>query len=142
MKLYLISNPKRFSGSIQTLYKEGQLQKIDFSSADIAAPVLEKFLTCIAPSEEQLVTKFGSDTLVIEGEFEVSFDDFSREYPYKRNTHLSRAYWPKMSKAQQVQAYEAAKAYRKYLEREIWQKPMISDKWLKTELYLNDWTKL
>lgn len=143
MKLYLISNPKRFSGSINVLYKEGQLSRIDLASADIEAPVLEKFLTCIHPLEELILTKFGSETTVIEGEFEVSFDDFLREYPYKRNTHLAREVWPKLSKVEQVQAFEAAKEYRKYCEREkAWYKPKIAEAWLRKKEFLNDWKTL
>jgi hypothetical protein len=144
MKLYLISNSKKFSGAVQVIYDLNQvLAKVDFTGTDLNATDREKMLAFISPVEGSVTDKFkSSDTVIVQGDFEVSFDDFMREYPYKRNTHLARDYWPKMKKEEQVQAFIAASEYRKYLKREEWQKPKIADKWLKEKQYLNDWKTL
>jgi hypothetical protein len=143
MKLYCISNRNKYTGSVHVIYKEGQLLKVDFSNCDMNATDKERMMKAISPLEETLIISFKSaDTVIIEGEFELSFEDFAREYPYKRNTHLAREFWPKMKKEDQALAFDAASEYRKYCKREEWYKPQIADKWLKTKQYLNDWKNL
>lgn len=146
MKLYLISNAKVFTGAVHAIYDAGGIIiKVDFSHCSMSSINKRQMLKAIPANEELLPEAFQSaDTMIVQGDFEISFDDFMREYPYKRNTHLARAYWPKMKKEQQAQAFVAATEYRKFLSKEAnsWQKPMISDKWLKTEQYLNDWKTL
>jgi hypothetical protein len=145
MKLFMISNSKKFKGSVHVVYDpEGKLTKIDFSNTDLNASDIEKILRSISGYEEKVSVNFQSvDTVIVEGDFEVSFDDFMREYPYKRNTHLAREYWPKMKSSEQVQAFIASSEYRKYCDRESnWYKPMIADTWLKKKQYLNNWKQL
>ena len=145
MKLYLISNAKKFKGSVSVVYdKDGKVAKIDFTSTDLQPLQIEQMLKLISGHESNISVNFkNADTVIVEGDFEVSFDDFMREYPYKRNTHLAMEYWPKLKKDEQVQAYIAASEYRKYCERErSWYKPKIADTWLKKKEYFNDWKNL
>lgn len=145
MKLYHISNATKFKGSVDVVYHESKLMKVEFSNCDLEAFGLNMMMKAIPASEENLTEAFQSkDTIVVQGDFDISFDDFMREFPYKRNTHLARDFWPKMKKHEQAQAFVAASDYRKFLEREVnqWRTPMIPDKWLKTKQYLNDWKNL
>lgn len=145
MKLYLISNSKKFKGAVHVVYDvEGKLLKVDFGNTDLDSFQTEQMLKLISGSEMSVSANFrNADTVIVQGDFEVTFEDFMREYPYKRNTHLAREYWPKMKKEEQVQAFVAATSYRKYCEREhSWYKPKISDTWLKKKEYLNDWKNL
>jgi len=73
---------------------------------------------------------------------EATFEYFNTIYPHSRNTHLARAFWPKMSKREQLFAVVAAADYRAYCERNAWYKPMLPEKWLKSKQYINDWNSL
>lgn len=142
MKLYLISNAKKFKGAVEVVYGiDGRLIKVDFGNTDLGGNQIEQMLKLLSGEVNQIAVHFkNADTMIVEGDFQVSFEDFMREYPYKRNTHLARLYWPKMKKEEHVQSYVAATTYRKYCEREqSWYKPMIADTWLKKQQYLNDW---
>lgn len=145
MRLYLISNTKKFKGAVSLVYdKDSILAKVDFTNTDLNSKQIGQMLKLISSSEGSIGEGFkDADTIIVEGEFEVSFEDFMRNYPYKRNTHLALAYWNKMKKVDQVQAFVAAADYRKHCERErAWYKPKIAVAWLKNEEYLNDWKAL
>jgi hypothetical protein len=145
MKLYLISNSKKFTGAVHVVYDmTGKLAKVDFSNCNLGAADIQKMLPCISGFEQLVQEGFKSaDTIIVQGDFEVSFEDFLREYPYKRNTHKAREFWPKMKREEQVQAFIAASEYRKYCERESkWYKPKIAEAWLRGKEFLNDWKTL
>lgn len=143
--MFLISNAKKYKGAVQVIYDmDGKLSKVDFSGTDLQASDIEKMIKALSGHVDAIAVNFKSaDTVIVEGEFEVSFDDFIREYGYKRNTHLAREYWSKMKKEDQALAFVAAGLYRKYCEREqVWYKPKIAVAWLKMKEYLNDWKNL
>jgi hypothetical protein len=145
MKLYLISNSKRYTGAVHVVYDTaGKLAKIDFTNTNLALGDVEKMLPLFSGHVSEVQAKFkNADTVIVEGDFEVSFEDFMREYPYKRNTHKARELWPRLKKEEQVQAFLAATAYRKYCDRENkWYKPKIAEAWLRGKEFLNDWKTL
>lgn len=145
MRRFLLTVKSRFKGAIEAHYDvNGQLMKIDFSRCQAIEPdAIRWFKNAIAVRVENIEKPFEGTTVTLaEADFEVSFEDFKREYPYKRNTHLAAAYWPRLTSAQQYSAFLGAMEYRKYLERTTWQKPMIPDKWLKQEQFKNDWKAL
>lgn len=144
MNLYKITNPK-FTGEIEVLYNDLQLLKFDVQNANIDKEVLAAFKRSIPATLAAFLegSWCGSDTTVVQGTFEVTLDDFTREYPYKRNTHLLPPIWQKMPTIDKIQAVAAAKAYRKYCgKNESWYTPKIAAAWLKNKEYLNDWSKL
>lgn len=145
MRRFLLTIPNKFKGAVEAQYNSnGKLWKMDFSKVELAPEVLSWFkkgIPVLAENLEQYAATTGV-VIVTEVEFEVTFEDFMREYPYKRNTHLARIHWPKMTAAQQYQAFLAASEYRKFLVRNEWQKPKIADKWLKEQQFLNDWANL
>lgn len=80
---------------------------------------------------------------IAEDTIEIDLDDFKREYPYARNSHLLPPIWKKMNKSEQVKAYLAAREYRRYCDREArWYKPKIAAAWLRAKEYMNDWRKM
>lgn len=129
---------------INVLYNQaGLLEKIDFNKAELTADQIKWFKGRTAAMVENLETGFEATGVIVEeAEFEVTFEDFLREYPYKRNTHLARAFWTKMTSGQQFQAFTGAIDYRKNCEKNTWRNKMIADKWLKTEQYKNNWKEL
>lgn len=144
MKRYLITSTK-YEGEVQAIYNsDGILLKIDFTAAKIAPELIAGFKRQLPVYSAELAESFKDNgTTIVEADFEITLDDFIREYPYKRNTHLLTAIWQKLPKTDQVIAYYAALEYRKYCDREkAWYKPKIAAAWLKNKEYLNDWKKM
>jgi hypothetical protein len=138
MKQFIIKSPK-VEGEVRVMYNEGQLQKIDFSGAKLQVFEIENFKRKVPALQDHLNGSFNEQTTIVETDFEISLEDFKREYPYKRNTHLLPDLWNKMSSADKVLAYYAAIEYRRYCERNDWYNPKIAATWLTKKEYLNDW---
>ncbi len=131
---------------VDLLYNtDGSLRRIDFTSMVLEPNKLRWFINRIATDIEFIKQGFeGYPVTVTEAELDITFEDFIREYPYKRNTHLAAKFWPNMTSAQQLQAYYAAIDYRKHLEKPVnnWKNPKIANAWLKDKEYLNNWNEL
>lgn len=138
MKRLIITSTK-FEGKAELIYHSGRLVTIDISNAVMSDDVVVAFKRAVPVYMDSLAKSFGEGTTIVEAEYEVTFDDFIREYPYKRNTHLAREHWPKMGKDDQVKAFFAAIDYRKYCDRNKWYNPKIAEGWLKKKEFLNDW---
>lgn len=145
MKRFKITN-HTFKGHIDVIYDfSGILCRIDWTKSTGLTPALIKAYKDRIPikSENAYAAFEGTGVQVDEVDFEVSFQDFIREYPYKRNTHLAEAYWPRLTSAEQYQAFCAAIEYRKYCERnKSWYNPKIAETWLKKAEFKNDWRNL
>ena len=142
MRRFLLTNSK-FKGQVELVYNiDGHIQRIDLSETDMTVEQRYGAVCKVPLTIHHLENKVGlhESTIVVEAEFEVSFEEFWREYPYKRNRHLAEAYWQKMDKTSQVLAWIAAKAYRKYCEKNSkWYNPQIAETWLKKKEYQNQW---
>ena len=143
MQLFKITNPK-YSGEIEVLYNNGTLLKFDFANAQIANDVKAAFKNKVPITIEAFMqgTWCGNDTVVVAANYEVTLDDFKKEYPYKRNTHLLQPIWDKMLMSHKIQAVQEATNYTKYSKKNDWYKPMIAASWLNNKEYLNDWNKM
>jgi hypothetical protein len=144
MKRFLISSPA-FTGDAEIFYDEtGRLVRIDVMNTNITPAVMQLFKAKVPTAEPELEQAFaGSKAIIVQAEFEISLEDFKREYPYQRNMHLLPALWAKMDKTAQVTSYYAAVEYRKYCERnKNWYNPKIAAAWLKNKEYINDWKKM
>ena len=144
MRRFLIASTK-YHGDIEVVYDGEKLYSLSFAEAIIGSETISDFKRALPVqfSDFERGKWSSSNTVIIEKEFEVSLEDFKREYPYKRNTHLLAPIWDRMGKAAKLQALQAAKLYRKYYEKNIrWYKPMIAASWLNNKEYLNDWGKL
>lgn len=134
------------TGWVEAWYDlQGKLVRIDYANANnISTDVQRTYKNLIPVLVDNIQAAFEKTPVVItEADFEVLFEDFRREYPYKRNTHLAEAYWPKLSSSEQFRAFCAAIEYRKYCSRNSkWYKPQIAETWLKKKEYLNDWKSL
>jgi hypothetical protein len=143
MRKFAITSPK-FKGKVEAMYNlDGQLSKIDFSAAELNEDGVKWLKHRISASLEGIFDCFKDTGLSVQEEdFEVTFEDFWREYPYKRNKHLASDYWLKMTTSQQYTAFMAAIEYRKYCDRNKWYNAMIADTWLKKGQFKNDWKNL
>lgn len=142
MRRFIITSDK-FSGSAELVFNtQGLLLMIDARKATMDTDTMQKFKRAAPVTIDQISTAFTAGTTVIEQDFEISLDDFKREYPYSRNYHLLAKRWEKMNKTDQVEAYFSAIEYRKYCNRNDWYKPKIADSWLANKEYKNDWRKM
>ncbi len=144
MRRFFISS-QAFTGDAEIIYDaDGRLVRIDVMSTSMSANVVQIFKAKIPSVVSGLEEAFtGSKAVIVEAEIDFSAEDFMREYPYKRNTHLVAPIWNKMSQTERVLAYHAATQYRKHCEREgHWYKPMIAASWLTKKEYLNNWKKM
>lgn len=144
MKRFLITSP-RFTGTAEIWYNfEGLLCHFDLNECVMDYNQIRYLLENISPDYETAKgLAAGTALKMVEMPFEITREDFEREYPYSRNYHLLVPYWPRMPKKEQVIAFFGAIQYRKYCERNAsWYKPKIAYSWLTKKEYLNDWRKM
>jgi hypothetical protein len=141
MRRFLVTSDK-FGGTAELIYDTVSLAVIDLRGCQITAETISAFKRAVPVLVADLATAFTAGTTVVEADFEISLDDFKREYPYSRNYHLLDKRWSKLGKVDQVNAYYAAIEYRKYCQRNEWYKPKIADSWLANGEYKNDWKKM
>jgi hypothetical protein len=145
MRRFILTSSK-FNGQIELVYSGLRLESIRFNDCNLDVATMQKFLIIISSSitVEAMTNQMRqyNHMVVVEADFEVSLDDFKREYPYSRNYHLLAKRWDKMNKTEQVEAYYAAIEYRKYCNRTEWYKAKIADSWLANKEYKNDWRKM
>lgn len=144
MRRFLITSPK-FTGTIELWYNfEGLISKVDMNDSALDFHQLKYLLHNLSPDIVQfqgLLT--GSNLEIKEVPFELSLDDFKREYPYSRNYHLLQPIWHTMSAKDRVFAFFAAIQYRQYCERnKTWYKPKIAASWLQKKEFKNDWREM
>ncbi len=144
MRRFLITSP-RFTGNIEVHYDASDIICAIFFRANLEPKGLQWLKARIpATGSMDIEQAFEGQPVTIEQkEFEVTWDDFKREYPYSRNMHLALAYWPKLNSSDQYQCFISLAEYRKYYERNReWYKYMLPEKYLKTKQWLNQWAKL
>jgi hypothetical protein len=147
MRRFLFTSP-RYKGFVEAIYDNTDLiWKINFCNAiGINRDWRKAFCSRMPATVEGIEHVFGGveEVKYKEVDFEVTFEDFKREYPNLRNTHLAIAYWYRMTKAEQYLAYLAAIEYRQYCERLNLEKRyiMLPEKFLKKEQWLNNWKSL
>lgn len=144
MRKFLVTSPA-WQGEAEIVYDQsGRLISLSNIGTNMSTDVISSFKKRVPAHIDNMSEAFtGTQAVVVETDFNVSVDDFLHEYPYARNTHLTREYWPKMSRSDQVLAWMAAKDYADYCKRNSkWYKPKIADTWLKHKEYLNNWKTL
>lgn len=144
MKLFKITSDK-YTGEIEVLFNDGSLVKLDFTNAVASTDVKHNFKRAVPVVLDTFLqgSWCGAGVNVVEASYEVTLDDFNREYPYKRNTHLLPSIWNKMLMIDRIKAVQEASKYRKYCEKNgSWYKPKIAASWLQNKEYLNDWSKM
>jgi len=79
MRRFVITSPK-YTGQAEVVYNAiGVLDKIDVSATNMNAPTVDAFKRCVSPLVETLSERFTADTIIIEADFEVSFEMFWEE---------------------------------------------------------------
>ena len=143
MKRYELTSDK-IKGTIEVWYGfNDMLWRIDLQHAVLDYVQVFYLLKHISPDRHQLVaTLAGSGLTIKELDYDITVEEWLSVYPYQRNTHLVRSYWPTLGKKERILAYFGAMDYAAYLKREDWCKPKIPDTWLRQKQYLNNWRML
>jgi len=144
MRRFLVTSPS-FTGEAELIYDASdRLITMNVGNTNMTPFIISHFKSLAACDVSGIAGAFeNTKATIVEADFEVTIEDFLKEYPYKRNTHLTREYWPRLTKTEQVQAYMAAKEYAKYCTRNIrWYNAKIAVAWLKSKEFLNEWNKM
>lgn len=145
MRRFVLTSPSH-KGYVEAIYDTSdELWRINFCNATINRDWKKAYKNRITILVDNLETAFAETGIKVEEkDFEVLFDDFKREYPYKRNTHLAEAYWHKLTSSKQYCAFVAAIEYAQYCNRRNLDKQFIllPEKFLKTEQWKNNWREL
>ncbi len=150
MRRFILKAPTYYKGFIEVIYLRGKLWRICFTACrEISDRSINGFKSRIPANAENMYDAWKDHPVTFEEtDFEVSFDDFKREYPYKRNTHLAEAYWPKLSSSIQYEAVLGAIEYNKYCEAKGYKEKgkqqfmKLPDKWLREQQWKNNWREL
>lgn len=140
MKRFLITSPK-FSGQAEIFYNsDGVLCRIDCTDTNMTAIMVHHFKNAVSAHLMELSQKFSSDTVIVEAEYEVSFDMFWKKYNKKVNKSRCILLWSKLNKSMQVQAFFGIDAYNKFLKKEgEWRKPVDPENYLRNKYWENEY---
>jgi hypothetical protein len=132
-----------FKGTAEVWFNfEGLLCRMDFIDSELSYEQLLWLCKNVSPHIDTFAALLPKTIKIKDVPFEITLDDFKREYGYSRNFHLLEPVWIKYNKKEIVLIYFRAIEYRKWRERNKWCNPKIAASWLTQKQYLNDWKKM
>lgn len=139
MRRFLITSTK-FRGQAEAIYNDNEtLCKLDCGDTDMDARTVHLFKNAIGATIAEMAVRFSSDTVVIEADYEVSFDMFWKKYNKKINKSRCILLWNKLNKTMQVQAYFGIEAYDKFLKKESWRSKADPETYLRNKYWENEY---
>lgn len=139
MKRFLITSPK-FSGQAEVIYSdEGLLSRLDCQDTNMPPPLIAHFKSTVPVFLQDLAKSFSASTIIVEAEYEITFDMFWKKYNKKINKSRCTLLWGKMNKALQVQAYFGIDGYDKYLLKEGWRSKADPETYLRNKYWENEY---
>ncbi|MGN6604540.1 MAG: hypothetical protein ACTHK8_18925 [Ginsengibacter sp.] len=142
MKRFLITSTK-FEGQCELVYNDkGTLVCIDMRGAQMDEQTCLHFKHACPITLPALMSgkHFTKETVIVEADFEITFEKFYADYPYKRNRYKVEEAWEKLSKSNQVKAFFSLHEYKKFLMRTGCY-AMIGDRYLRQREFETDWKK-
>jgi hypothetical protein len=140
MKKYIITSQK-FTGQVELIYNgNGTLAKIDFTPGELDHHQVHYLVKHIPANEVDMSTSFQNLPITIVSEdYRITFDDFWNYYDQKHNRKRAEALWKKLSKTDQVIAYNGLKAYTKHLNANAWKNKADPDTYLRNRMWENNY---
>lgn len=140
MKRFLISSPK-FTGEAELFYNtDGILCKIDCTETSMDENTITRFKNSVPAGLSKLQESFSPTTVIVEADFEVTFDMFWKKYDKKINKSRCIMLWCKLSKSMQVLAFYGITPYYKFLKKEgEWRKPVDPENYLRNKYWENEY---
>lgn len=142
MRRFILTSPL-ITGSVELLYTEpGIIAKVDFTAAAPAPGIIKNLLMRLSqhytlPDMEKLIE--GTQASIVETDFEISYKMFWDAYDKKINNKRCEALWEKLSKANQLKAWQGVAAYKKFLAANTWRKQADPEKYLREQYWENEW---
>ena len=141
MRKFLITNPK-YTGAAEVFYHEkGTLCKIDLVHTNMDEPTVQHFKSAVPVTLHNLIggIGFSKETVVVEADFEVTFQMFWSAYRKKIKLGRCQPLWAKLTKVEQVQAFYGISAYDKYLQKESWRSKADPESYLRNKYWENEY---
>lgn len=143
MRKFTITSPA-YTGEASLIYADdGTLKVIDASLTNMPANVMQSFKAKV-PAHVDAITECFANTqaVIVESDYEVTFDMFWEKYDLKRNKQDALKLWNKMSKQEKVIAFHSLYSYERYLLRNTWCNKMYPDTYLRGKHYHDEWNKI
>jgi hypothetical protein len=144
MRRFLLTSTK-FIGTVELVYNEQEhLRRLDFIDTNLEPEQIFGFLKTAPITIKHLENGVGlsQSSTVIEAAYEISFEDFWKAYPLRRNRFRVEKQWAKMPKTEIVKAFFSLPGYCQYLKKNAWQTPMIADRYLQEKQYETEWNRI
>ncbi|HMO63321.1 MAG TPA: hypothetical protein PKC39_14645 [Ferruginibacter sp.] len=143
MNRYLITNTDKFTGQAELVYNAtGTLIIIDCSNTDMPLHTMQHFKQAVPVSEAGITAAFHHPTVVVQAGYNISFEQFYKAYPLKRNRYKAEKQWARLNETERIKAYHSLAAYKAYLHRNPWQTPMLADTYLSRKEFETEWHKI
>ncbi len=139
MRKFLITHKTHWSGTIDVLYNNDILIRVDFQNAIIKSNVIKEFLQRLSPTIEQISKELGEKCVITESDFEITFEDFYNAYNNKVSKKRALAIWIKLNKADQLGAYLGIKPYNKFLTSTGFRQKADPDTYLRNRYWENEY---
>lgn len=142
MRRFIVTSTK-FTGTAELIYNDnGTICLIDLRNAEMDEMTAYHFKSAVNASERKLASGFGKDTIIVQSDFELTFETFWKDYPLHRNRFMVEKFWGKMNRTEQIKAFHSLHAYKKYITKNSWYTAMIADRYLRNKEYETDWNKM
>lgn len=145
MRKFLLTSTK-FTGTAELVYNdEGLLRVLDFLQTSVTTEQFFLYLKMPPPlTIEHLKNGVGitSTMTVVEAEYEISFEEFWKAYPHKRQRFLVEPVWNKLNTSERVKAFFSLPSLAAYKKKNPWYNIMLADRYLKEKHYETDWKNL
>ncbi len=139
MKRFLITSPRYEGEAVLYFNADGLLQKIDCSFTNMDAATIGHFKKAAPVNMDDLTKAFLHPTIVVESEYQISFDMFWKKYDHKFNRPRAEQLYNRLSKTEKVLAYFGLDKYHKYLRKNPLQAKLHPDTYLRNKAWLNDY---
>lgn len=139
MKRYLITS-ELYNGSVEVLYMDGLLQRIDFSETN-CGPHQRMHIKAKVPADFAQFKEAFANTkaVIIEADYKISFEAFWNMYGKKVHPSRCRPLWDKLSDADKVKAYIGIKKYNNWLRTQGDRCKLDPENYLKRKTWENEY---
>jgi hypothetical protein len=137
---YLLTSPK-VPGHIELVYKDNlMLASINTLEADLNYEQLDAIIKAL-PLHGDDIANLPKGLKVTKADFEVSFDDFWKQYKKKVNRLRCETPFNKLSNADKVACIYSLREYYKCLQRTS-RKELDPENYIKNRSWENDWKSI
>ena len=139
MKQFHITNTAFTGEAIATYNADGLLIKFDVSQTDMNERLVTYFKQQLPANVINLQSAFKKDTVIVESEVVISFEQFWQKYDYKFHKDRAEQLYKRLSKTNQILAFFGLDKYHKYLRKNPTQAKLHPDTYLRNKAWENEY---